>query len=128
MMVAAMKRKRVGGTETKFYQSLTSLCVTGERILTNCQQYLALSFSTVFTCLTAKTSCIIRFVTNHHDTHPLFFSLFLSPPLSFPIYQQCDDTSGRSRAREQKKINICAHVTVGLVRVELKISTFYSLQ
>jgi len=78
MMMVATERKRVGGTETKFYQSLISSYVTGECFLTNCQQYLALSFSTVFTCLTAKTSCIVRLVANHDDTHPLFFSPSLS--------------------------------------------------
>jgi hypothetical protein len=51
-------------------------------------------------------------------------------PLS--TYRQYDDASARStvkeRAEKDKCMYICAHVTVGLVRVELKISTFYSLQ
>jgi len=64
--------------------------------------YYRLSFSTVFTCLTAKTSCMIRFVANHDDTHPLYFSLSLSLPIH-------DDTSGRSRERKQKKINVCIY-------------------
>jgi hypothetical protein len=90
-----------------------------------------LSFS-LLTCLTAKTSCINRFVANHDDIHPLFFfplSHYLV--LSLPIYRQYDHASGRSAVigeREQKKDKCACVYTVGLVRMELKISTFYSLQ
>jgi hypothetical protein len=55
MMMVAMKRKRVGGTETKFYQSLTSSYVTGERFLTNCQQYYTVL---IFLALLLSLKCI----------------------------------------------------------------------
>jgi hypothetical protein len=84
----------------------------------------------LLTCLTAKTSRINRFVANHDDIHPLFF---FPLSLSLPIERQDDDASGRfggnkrKRAGKKKDKCMCAYM-VGLVRVELKISTFYSLQ
>jgi hypothetical protein len=117
----------VGGPETKFYQSLTSLYVTGERVsysqpTASIYSTLLLSFTNVFTCLTAKTLCFIRFVTTYDDTHPLFFSPSLSIYLFF-LYISNVTEAEREREGEEKK-DKCMHITVGLVRVELKISTF----
>ena len=119
------------GTETKFYQSPTHSTVTDERVLLNCQSHytvliccwlffsLSLSLSSLsLTCPTAKTSRINRFVTNHHDIHPLFFffcthtrTLSLFPHIA--AIERCfrriggDGNTGRSaRARERGREEI----------------------
>lgn len=108
------ERERVGGTETKFYPSSY---VTGERVCNGLPTLWYsgfLSLSVECTYRPAKTSCIIRFVTNDDDdTHPLFFR----------------HAREKKKKREgEKRIKVRAHRTVGLVRVELQISTCDSLQ
>ena len=98
--ITSTERERGGeeeeGTETKFYQSSTHSTVTDERVLLNCQShytvliccwlfFFSLSLSSLsLTCPTAKTSRINRFVTNHHDIHPLFLFFFCTHALSSP--------------------------------------------
>lgn len=131
MVTRRRERERRGGTETKFYQSSTSSRVNA--FITNCQRYntmlIFLAFSlSLFVCkciyLPAKTSYIIRFVTNDGDIHLLFFFVFFFLA-RFADISVMDENDAREREKK-RRINMRIE-SMGLVRVELQISAGLSI-
>ena len=133
-------------TERKFYQSLSYSTVTDERILPNCHSYdmiliccwLFFSLPVTLFLLLYLPAWLRKHRASIDSSQIIMTSIHYSSShsLSLPTERQDGDASGRSAVKKRRKKRMrereserCAYESmVGLVRVELKISTFRSLQ
>jgi len=121
----SVERKRVGGTETKFYQSSTSLYVTDERFFKQTASNIILPALLLYCIYLPDCKNIVHdSIRRESWWHSSIILLSLSSYTRWYLR-----TIAREKAEKDKCMYIWyAHVTVGLVHVELKISSFDSLQ